>query len=215
MSERGTNWGTEERKRMPVPASVEQRELAFEKNWRGMMAPSPSTSGAEGPREGGGNGGGGVGGGGGSGGAVAAAMAKKTERWWIERGKTAATLVEDGGAGQGENGRVADARVLHTPLHLLVNRINQRHHGLSPIPLRLRASTLTSSPILSPSAVSPAAVSPSPRLSCSCSCSFLTFFLSLSPYPPSPPPPQTPSRSIANGAHRHSLTAPFAQCGAR
>ena len=25
-------------------------------------------------------------------------------------------------------------RILHTPLHLLVNRINQRHHGLSPIP---------------------------------------------------------------------------------
>lgn len=25
-------------------------------------------------------------------------------------------------------------RVLHTPLHLLVNRINQRHHGLSLIP---------------------------------------------------------------------------------
>lgn len=36
---------------------------------------------------------------------------------------------------------MADARVLHTPLHLLVNRINQRHHGLSPIPLRLRTST--------------------------------------------------------------------------
>jgi len=48
----------EERKRMTVPASTEQRELAFEKNWRGMMAPSPSTSGAEGPREGGSSGGG-------------------------------------------------------------------------------------------------------------------------------------------------------------
>lgn len=41
---------------------------------------------------------------------------------------------------QGEGGRVVDVeivgrrRVLHTPLHLLVNRINQRHHGLSPIP---------------------------------------------------------------------------------
>ncbi|KYM99774.1 hypothetical protein ALC62_09392 [Cyphomyrmex costatus] len=44
----------EERKRTAVPASAEQRELVFEKNWRGMMAPSPSTSGAEGPREGGG-----------------------------------------------------------------------------------------------------------------------------------------------------------------
>ncbi|EGI67124.1 hypothetical protein G5I_04280 [Acromyrmex echinatior] len=41
---------------MAVPASAEQRELAFEKNWRGMMAPSPSTSGAEDPREGGGGG---------------------------------------------------------------------------------------------------------------------------------------------------------------
>lgn len=46
-----------------------------------------------------------------------------------------------GGRGEGVGRRVADARVLHTPLHLLVNRINQRHHGLSPIPLRLRAST--------------------------------------------------------------------------
>lgn len=26
-------------------------------------------------------------------------------------------------------------RILHTPLHLLVNRINQRHHGLSPHPI--------------------------------------------------------------------------------
>jgi len=51
--------GIEERKRMAVPASTEQRELAFEKNWRGMMA--PSTSGAEGPREGGGGGGSGGG----------------------------------------------------------------------------------------------------------------------------------------------------------
>lgn len=53
----------EERKRTAVPASTTQREPAFEKNWRGMMAPSPSTpSGAarsEGSCGGGGGGGGG------------------------------------------------------------------------------------------------------------------------------------------------------------
>lgn len=43
-------------------------------------------------------------------------------------------------------GRRTNARVLHTPLHLLVNRINQRHHGLSPIPLRPRAPTFLNPP---------------------------------------------------------------------
>jgi len=60
--------GDEEGKRTTVPASIAQREPASEKNWRGMMAPSPSTSGVAGPRESGGGGGGGGGGsGGGSG----------------------------------------------------------------------------------------------------------------------------------------------------
>lgn len=79
---------------------------------------------------------------------VVVAMAKETEMVrQIERGKAAAAPVEDEraaggrGAGGGRRERGGDARVLHTPLHLLVNRINQRHHGLSPIPLRFRAST--------------------------------------------------------------------------
>lgn len=104
-------------------------------------------------------------------------------------------------SGGGEEGarRVADARVLHTPLHLLVNRINQRHHGLSPIPLRLRASTFLNLlshflPRLPPPPASSLALAPSSPPP--------------PPYPSSLPPLRTPSRSIVN-AHRHSLTAPL------
>lgn len=50
--------------------------------------------------------------------------------------------MEDRGACRQDAGKggARGTSVLHTPLHLLVNRINQRHHGLSPIPLR-RAPT--------------------------------------------------------------------------
>lgn len=96
---------------------------------------------------------------------------------------------------------MADARVLHTPLHLLVNRINQRHHGLSPSPLRLRASTflnlLSHSPLSLPS---------TSVLSLALALALASSSLPPPSYPPSLPPPRTPSRSIAN-AHRHSLTA--------
>lgn len=69
---------------------------------------------------------------------VIVVVAKKTE---VVAGKRKGGNHPDGRqrsyreGGRGEGGR-AGANVLHTPLHLLVNRINQRHHGLSPIPLR-------------------------------------------------------------------------------
>lgn len=104
---------------------------------------------------------------------------RRRRRWWIERGKPAP--LEDGRAAQGRGGeemggkRVADARVLHTPLHLLVNRINQRHHGLSPIPLRFRASTFLN--LLFPLPPSLPSLAPS---------SLLLPSSSSAPYPPPP-----------------------------
>lgn len=78
---------------------------------------------------------------GGGGGEIAVvAMAKKTEvvaDREKERGKEATHPTwrrqrETGQGGRRTGVEEANARVLHTPLHLLVNRINQRHHGLSP-----------------------------------------------------------------------------------
>lgn len=113
---------------------------------------------------------------------VVVAMAKETEmvdreeerqqppRWKTEGWQRA------GGEGKGESeGGGADARVLHTPLHLLVNRINQRHHGLSPIPLRRRASTFLNLPPTS------STVSSTARY-ISCCCFFLTSSPSLSSF---------------------------------
>lgn len=77
-----------------------------------------------------------------------------------ERRQRVAADRERKGSSRPGGGRRGTARVLHTPLHLLVNRINQRHHGLSPIPLHLRASTFLN------------LLSPSPRRR-SCSSSFL------------------------------------------
>lgn len=86
---------------------------------------------------------------------------RRPRRWWqrqgwsieekergIERERERAVLMDGVQRGGGGGGRKteADTRVLHTPLHLLVNRINQRHHGLSPIPLHLRASTFLNLP---------------------------------------------------------------------
>lgn len=132
---------------------------------------------------------------------------RRRRRRWIEREKGSS---HPGGRrksgrkrerGRGARG-VADARVLHTPLHLLVNRINQRHHGLSPIPLRLRAPSLTFSPT----------PLPPPRLSLS-----LRSFLASSPSLFSFTTTSARDSIAIYNAHRHSLTVPsqLARRGAR
>lgn len=99
---------------------------------------------------------------------------RRPRRWWQrqgwsieekERGIERESRSNGRRAERGGRKTEADTRVLHTPLHLLVNRINQRHHGLSPIPLHLRASTFLNLP--------PFLYPPRPSVH---SCSFLASF---------------------------------------
>lgn len=108
-------------------------------NFAGVGGRRSSSASALGDGDGGGNGSGGGGDGGG--------REKERER----ENRKVAEEERQGGSRPVVAGGGADARVLHTPLHLLVNRINQRHHGLSPIPLHLaaRLPSLTSSPAVS------------------------------------------------------------------